>query len=311
MSQEFDIIVAGGGLAGLTAGLFSARLGHATLVLTGDVLGGHLLNIEKIEGVPGWPEGAPGFELLPITEEQAADAGAEFATTELTGLHQEDEVWQVATGEGDYSAKAVIVATGTKLRALGVPGEEEFRGKGVSQCASCDAPLMRDQIVAVVGGGDSAMQEALTLVEHVAKVIMVHRGAALSGQKTYCDRVTAHDKIDIRYNMTVAEILGADTVTGVRVQDAAGGGTEEIDVAGVFAFIGLEPNSGCAGDVAALDSTGGIVTDTRMRTARRGLLAAGSVRGDSLVQAASVAGDGATAAMAAHRYLTDGTWSEA
>ena len=165
--NDYDVVIAGGGVAGLTAGLTSARAGRKTRVLTGPSLGGQLLSIERIEGYPGFPDGVPGYDLCPIIQEQAAAAGAEFAATEATGLHADEGRWRVTTGEGDVWARAVVIATGTTLKTLGIPGEERLRGKGVSHCASCDGPLLRGRIVGVVGGGDSALQEALTLAQHV------------------------------------------------------------------------------------------------------------------------------------------------
>src|SRR5690606_28156718 len=158
-----EIVVAGGGIAGLTAGLTAARLGRKTLILTGDQLGGNLLSIEKIEGFPGFAEGVAGFELCPSTQMQAAEAGCEFETIEIQSLGGGRGAWQIKTSDGDYTAKALILATGASLTTLGVPGEEEFKGRGVSHCASCDAPLLRGAPAVVVGGGDSALQEALTL----------------------------------------------------------------------------------------------------------------------------------------------------
>ncbi len=207
MATEFDVVIAGGGIAGVTAGVTAARLGRRTLVLTGDVPGGQLMSIEKIEGYPGFPEGVPGYDLCPMLQDQATAAGAEFMMTGLERLDQQDDKWCLTTGEGDILARAVIVATGSSLKKLDVPGEQRLTGNGVSQCASCDAPFLRDRIVAVVGGGDSAMQEALTLAAFASKVIILHRGDALTGQACYRDRVTAHQKIDIRYNTAVTEIL--------------------------------------------------------------------------------------------------------
>ena len=154
MSNEYDIVVAGGGIAGLTAGLTAARLGHTTMILTGDQLGGNLLSIEKIDGFPGFPDGVAGFELCPSAQGQAAEAGCEFETTEIQSLEGGPGAWILKTAEGDFSARAVILATGSSLKKLGVAGEAEFEGRGVSHCASCDAPLLRDQAVCVVGGGD-------------------------------------------------------------------------------------------------------------------------------------------------------------
>src|SRR5262245_5322823 len=161
----FDVVIVGGGVAGLTAGLTLARAGRKTRVLTGPALGGHLISIERIDGYPGLSEGIAGYDLCPIIQEQAVAAGAAFVATEAHGLHADGDAWRVTTRNGDMRARAVVVATGTTMKTLGIPGEEQLRGKGVSHCASCDAPLMRGRTVAVIGGGDSALQEALTLAQ--------------------------------------------------------------------------------------------------------------------------------------------------
>ena len=187
--NDYDVVIAGGGIAGLTASLMCARAGRKTRVQTGPTLGGHLLSIERIDGYPGFPDGIPGYELCPMVQEQAAGAGAEFSAAAVTSLGAHEGRWRVTTGEGDLWARTVVIATGTTSKTLGVPGEARLRGKGVSHCASCDAPLMRARVVGVVGGGDSALQEALTLAQHVAKVIVLHRGTAFSAQAAYCQRV--------------------------------------------------------------------------------------------------------------------------
>lgn len=311
MSKEFDVVVLGSGIAGLSAGLTAARLALKTVVLTGDTLGGQLLNIEKIDGYPGFPDGVPGYDLCPIAQEQATGAGAEFAMTAATGLQRTDGGWLVATPGEAYAARAVIVATGTRLRELGVPGEATLRGKGVSQCASCDAPLLRDRPVVVAGGGDSALQEALTLAEHCSSVTIVHHGAELAAQAAYRGPVEAHAKIASIPESEVAAILGEAAVTGARVKHTGSGETRDLECDAVFVFVGLEPNTGLIEglieeDGSILDASGYIVTDTAMRTRLPGLFAAGTVRAGSACRAAAAAGDGATAAVAAHAFLRGG-----
>ena len=310
MSTDFDVIVAGAGIAGLTAGMVSARQGRKTLVLTGDVLGGHLLSIEKIEAYPGFAEGVAGYELCPLAQAQAIEAGAEVMAAEVAELAPEGNDWRVATNMGDQAARAVILATGTSLKELDIPGEARLRGKGVSHCASCDAPLMRDKVVAVVGGGDSACQEALTLAEAASRVVMLHRGDALSAQSSFRDRVTAHPKIEIRFGAVVREILGGETVAGVRVHDAAGDATDDLEADGVFVYIGLEANTAFLNGAVALDAAGFIVTDGSMRTTQKGVFAVGTVRAGSPGRAVASAGDGTAAAIAADTYLSDGTWRD-
>ena len=310
MATECDVVIAGGGIAGMSAGVTAARLGRKTLVLTGDVPGGQLMSIEKIDGYPGFPEGVPGYDLCPMLQDQAAAAGAEFMMTGLERLDAQDDKWRVASGEGDILARAVIVATGSSLKKLDVPGEERLTGLGVSHCASCDAPLLRDRIVAVVGGGDSAMQEALTLAAFASKVIILHRGDALTGQACYRDRVTAHQKIDIRFNIAVTEILGEAKVTGLRTRKSHDGAMADLEVAAIFAYIGLQPNTAVLQDRLSLDPAGRIPSDGWMRSELAGVCAAGTVRSQSPCRAVSAAGDGASAAVTVDRYLMDGSWRE-
>jgi len=309
VSANYDVVVAGGGLAGLSAGLASARLGRKTMVLVGDILGGQLLSINKIDGYPGFPEGIAGYDLGPMTQEQAAAAGAEFATSELATLAPDGGGWRLTASDGEtYGARGVVIATGAGLKKLGVPGEERLFGKGVSHCASCDAPLMRGKSVAVIGGGDSAAQEALTLAEAAARVVILHRGAALRAQAAYRDAVASNPKIELRYNSEVMEIVGEASVTGVKVRDRATDGTSLVEVAGVFAYIGLAPNSAFVAGQIALDPDARIPTDSTMRTALKGICAAGAVRAGWPGRAAAAAGDGAAAAIAIDRYLSDDEW---
>jgi thioredoxin reductase (NADPH) len=306
----YDLVIVGGGVAGLTAGLTSARVGRKTRVLTGESLGGHLVSIERIDGYPGFPDGIPGYDLCPIIQEQAVGAGAEFAAGEATALHNEDGSWRVTTTQGaDIRARAIVIATGTTLKTLGIPGEEQFRGKGVSHCASCDAPLLRNRIVGVVGGGDSALQEALTLAQHASRVIILHRGTAFSAQVAYVQQVQQNPKIEVRFGTIVEEAIGNGGLTSVRTRTVAEGTTGEIELAGLFVYVGLAPATTLVNGVLALDASGRIPVNDEMRSHVRGLFAVGTVRAGSAGRAASAAGDGATAALSADRYLKDGAWS--
>jgi thioredoxin reductase (NADPH) len=301
--------VVGGGLAGLTAGLFAARHGHSTLVLESAVPGGHLVNVHQIEDFPGFPEGIAGYELCPLVQEQAARFGAEFRLAEVERVEPDDGRWRVTSSDGAYRAQAVIVASGSRPRALGVPGEARLLGRGVSHCASCDGPLYRGRAVGVVGGGDSALQEALTLAEHAAKVSILLRGRAFSAQQAYQQRVLCNPAFEVRYGVTVEEVLGDEGVDGVRVRDIASGAETRLELAGVFVYVGLEPRTELLQGQGVLTRDGRVSTDAWMRTARPGLFAAGDVRADSAAQAITAAGDGATAAIAARRYLARGAWT--
>jgi thioredoxin reductase (NADPH) len=310
VADDFDVAIAGGGIGALTAAVHCARMGRSTLVLGGLAPGGLLLSIERIDGVPGFPEGVAGYELCPMLHEQAADDGAEVRMAELEGLEPAGQGWRLATSDGDVQARAVILATGARLRPLGVEGEERLRGRGVSHCASCDAPLMRDRTVGVVGAGDSALQEALTLADAVGEVVVLHRGAALSAQAAYREPALAHPKISVRYGTVVEEILGDDAVSGVRLRDVASGDALELELGGVFVYVGLAPNSEYLRDRLDLDDDGRVPTDAALQTELAGVFAAGILRRGSLGQAAISAGEGAAAAKAAHRYLDDGSTAE-
>jgi thioredoxin reductase (NADPH) len=305
VADSYDVAIAGGGIGALTAAVHSARMGRSTVVVGGRAPGGLLLSIERIDGVPGFPEGVAGYELCPMLQEQAADDGAEVRMADLEGLQAAGDAWRLQTSDGEVQARAVILATGARLRSLGVEGEERLQGRGVSHCASCDAPLMRDRTVGVVGGGDSALQEALTLADAVGEVIVLHRGDALTAQAAYREPALAHPKISVRYGTVVEEILGEDAISGVRTRDLGSGDTQDVEIGGLFIYVGLEPNSDCVRDLIALDDDGRIPTDATMQTELAGVFAAGIVRRGSLGQAAISAGEGAAAAKAAHRHLGD------
>lgn len=307
MAEEYEIIVVGGGIAGLTAGKTAAAAGRRTMILIGRALGGHLVTIEKIDGLPDHPDGVAGYELCPTVQMAAAEAGAAFAMEEADTLSRDGEGWRLNAAGKNYGAKAVILATGTTFKTLGVPGEDRLAGRGVSQCASCDAPLMRGKPVVVVGGGDSALQEALTLLPHVSRLTLVVDGDDWTGEVVYGDPLVADPKVELRTNTVVAEILGDEGVTGVRLKEA-GGGTVDVEAHGVFVFIGLEGCSQLVEGLVTPDGTGRLPVDDAMRTELPGLFAAGTIRADTVGRAAEVARDGEIAANAANRYVADGIW---
>jgi thioredoxin reductase (NADPH) len=287
-----EVAVVGGGVAALTAALFAARHGLSTLVFMPAVPGGQLLNVDKVEDFPGFPQGIPGFDLGPALQEQAAEAGAEFRLGEVASLTRRDDGWLV----DDVEARAVVVATGSSPRRLGVPGEERLTGRGVSHCASCDGPLFRGKRVAVVGGGDSAFQEALTAAQFASEVVLIHRSEPRA-QRAYVARVEAAGNVSRRQG-EVAEVVGESGVAAVRLADG-----DQIDVAGVFVYVGMAPNTALLGGLVELGTDGRIATDVWLRAGSPGLFAAGDVRADFPGQAVNAAGDGATAAIAAYRYL--------
>jgi thioredoxin reductase (NADPH) len=303
--SDYDVIVIGSGLGGLTAGLFAARQGLSTLILESNIPGGHLVSIEKIEDFPGFPDGIAGYDLCPTVQRQAADQGAEFQRAEVQSLEAQDRLWSVVTDEERHRAKAVIVATGSKVKNLDVPGEEKLMGRGVSHCASCDGPLYNGQVVGVVGGGDSALQEALTLSNYAERVLVFHEGESFSAQYAYHHRALNNSKIGPRYQTVVEEILGDEVVSAVRVRELASGKGANVELAGLFVYIGLQPNTAILRNLIDLSDSGRVPTDSWMKTARDGLYAVGDIRQDSASQAITSAGDGATAAIAAYRYIKE------
>ncbi|MDP6453514.1 MAG: FAD-dependent oxidoreductase [SAR202 cluster bacterium] len=308
--NAYDVVIIGGGAAGLTAGMYASRAGLKTTVLERMMTGGQIINAEKIENYPGFPEGITGFELGPKLQEQADQAGAEIKLSEVTGLKANDPGWTVETYDGEIEAKAVIIAGGSTLRKLGVPGEEELHGAGVSYCATCDGGFFTDQVVAVVGAGDSALDEVMTLTEYASKVIVFVRDDKFLGQKVLQDRVLSNPKVEIRWETSVGAIHGVDDgeVNGVSVTDLTSGETSRVDLQGIFIYVGLEPNSDFLSNVVELDNGGHVPTDIWMQTSSSGLFAAGDIRQHSAAQLVTSAGDGATAAVAANRYIEGQLW---
>jgi thioredoxin reductase (NADPH) len=301
--QDFDLIVVGAGVAGLTAALIAARQGLKTVVVERLGAGGQIVTATRIENFPGFPQGIGGHELGPLLHEQAEDAGAEFMLDTVEALAIDGGHRIVRCAGDELRAQAVIVAAGSTLRSLGIPGEARLAGKGVSHCASCDGPFFRGQAVCVVGGGDAAVDEALVLAEHAAAVTIFHRGTALRAQRALRDRLATVGTITVALETVVEEILGEDTVTGIRLRNPTTGTTKDEPVAGVFVFVGLEPNTAFLRGVLNLDNAGHIATDIMMRTSLDGVFAAGDIRSGSVAQLAASCGDGATAAIAAARYL--------
>jgi thioredoxin reductase (NADPH) len=299
--RDFDLVVVGAGVAGLTAAMFAARYGLVVVVVDQIGVGGQIINAERIENFPGLPTPLGGHELGPLLHEQAETAGAEFLLDTVEGIEAGDS-HHIVHGAGErLRARAVIVAAGSALRPLGIAGEEKLVGRGVSHCAACDGAFFKGHEVCVIGGGDSALDEALLLTEHASRVTIFHRGERLDAQKALRDK--AHGKVEIVLNTALEEIVGEDAVTGVRLRDLKTGSTRLQPVKGVFVYVGLEPNTAFLRGVLALDAAGHIETDINMRTSVAGIFAAGDIRKHSVALLAAAAGDGATAAISAFRYL--------
>lgn len=308
MANEYDVLIVGGGLAGLTAGMYAARYGLHTAIIEQMMGGAQIINLEKIENFPGFPEGISGAELGPAAQEQAMDAGAKFIMAEANNVSKDGDYKVVHSDAGDYRAKTVIMAAGSSLRKMGIPGEDEFYGRGVSHCATCDGPMFMGETVGVVGGGDSAADEALTLTEYAGKVMLFHRRDEFRAQKVLQDRLVRNPKVEIVWNALVQEIIGEDTVSGVQIRNHITNFEETIGLTGMFVYVGLEPNSALVHGVAKTDNSGHIQVNLSMETSLPGLYAVGDIRQNSASQLVTAAGDGATAAIAAFQYIKNKRW---
>ncbi len=301
--RDFDLVVIGAGVAGLTAAMFAGRYGLKVAVFAELGVGGQIINAERIENFPGFPRGIAGHELGPLLHEQAERAGAEFVLDAVEGIEIAGD-WRIVRGATEIlRAPSLIIAAGSAPRSLGIPGEQEFLGRGVSHCASCDGPLFAGQEVCVIGGGDSAIDEALVLADHAARVTVLHRGASLRAQQALLDQAAATRQVEIMVETIVEEVMGEAAVSAVRLRELKTETTRIQKVNGVFVSIGLEPNTAFLRNLLALDPAGRIETDIMMRTSLAGVFAAGDIRSNSVAQLAAAAGDGATAAISAFRYL--------
>ena len=251
--NSYDIAVIGAGTAGLTAALLATRYGMKTIVLERLASGGQVLNAERIENFPGLKDGIMGIEYGILLQEHAEENGAEMQMAQVSNLRLEDPYRVLITSEDEIRSKAVIVAAGSTLRRLGVPGEKELDGRGVSYCATCDGAFFTDQVVAVVGGGDSALDEAETLVQFASEVNIIHRRNSLRGQQMLQDRVLSESKVKMLWNATVEKVLGTEMVTGVGTRDVVTGETSQVDLSGLFIYVGLEPNTMFLKDILPLD----------------------------------------------------------
>ncbi len=308
-TRVYDVVIIGGGPAGLTAGLYTSRGRLASLLLEKGITGGQIVNAELVENFPGFPEGIGGYDLGELLTQQASRYGLETTFAEVTGLEITGAARTahkiVHTTEGDFTARSVIVAGGSNPVTLDVPGEGRLTGRGVSYCATCDAAFFRDQPVAVVGGGDAAITEALHLTKFASGVTIIHRRDKLRASPILQERAFAEPTIQFAWDSVVAEIEGKDFVDALRLSNLREGGDSSLAVNGVFVAIGFRPDTDYLKSIVELDPTGHVVTNERMETGLPGILAAGDIRHNSARQAVTAAGDGATAAIFAEKYLNE------
>ncbi len=299
----YDLVIIGDGPAGLSAGIYAVRYGLDTLILEKDVISGQIALTDIVENYPGFSSIA-GMELMDKFKEHAQEAGVTTEDGEVLNIKSDGDKKIISTDEGEIEAKAVIIATGANPQHLGVPGEEEFAGRGVSYCATCDGPFFRGKNVAVIGGGDSAITDALILSNLASKVYVVHRRDELRATKVLKDRAFSRDNIEFIWDTILDEVLGDGSVEKVILKNVKSGDTVEMAMDGVFIYVGVVPNTGFV-DVDK-NSAGFIITSDRMETSVEGIYAAGDCRVTPLRQVVTAVSDGAIAAASAHEFVSGG-----
>jgi len=303
MSNTYDVIIIGGGPAGLSAGLYTSRARLKTLLIEKAIVGGQITNAERVENYPGFPDGISGFELGELMRRQAESFGLEINYAEALGIELRGSEKVVKTSDGDYIGRAVIVAGGATLQRLGVPGEEKLTGKGVSYCATCDGPFFKDRVVAAVGGGDSAVEEGLLLTRFASRVIVIHRRDQLRASKILQERAFANKKMEFLWDSVVEDIQGENKITTIKIRNVKTGQTTALEVSAVFIYVGQRPNTDYLKGLVPLDEKGCIIINERMETQIKGIFAAGDIRQNSPRQVITAAGDGVTAALSSEKFL--------
>ncbi len=300
----YDVIIIGGGPAGLTASIYTSRAKLKTLILEKMIPGGQVTTTHLVENYPGFPEPINGFLLMSHFQKQAQNFGAEIVISkEVTSIEKEDKIFKIKTPDNEYKAKAVLIATGAKYKTLGIPGEEKFKGRGVSYCATCDGAFFKDKEVAVIGGGNSALEEALFLTKFVKKVYLIHRRFQFRADKILQDRVKENEKIEPILNYVPVSVNGKDEVESITIEERDTKERKKIKVDGVFFFIGLSPNSEFLKDFVKKDENGYIIVNENLETNVEGCFAAGDVIKKKVRQIATAVGDGATAGVNIREYL--------
>jgi thioredoxin reductase (NADPH) len=302
--SKYDVVIIGGGPAGLTAGLYASRAGLKSVVIESGIFGGQIVNATMVENYPGFPDGISGFELGSLMHQQAVKYGLETLAAEVKGITVGGP-FHVSTTENDLEAVAVIIAAGSEYRKLGVIGEEKLIGRGVSYCATCDGFFFRDKDVAVVGGGDTAITDALELSQHARKIHVIHRRDELRAGQMLQRRAFAEPKLEFIWDTVVEEINGEQAVKELKLRNVKTKEISTMAVDGVFVAAGLEPKSHYFADIVRLNETKHIVTDESMATSVKGIFAAGDIRVNSGRQVATAVGDGAAAAISVFKYLKE------
>ena len=303
--ETYDVIIIGSGPAGLTAGIYTSRARLKTLLIEKGAIGGMIIKAGLVENYPGFDDGVSGVDLTMAMHRQALKFGLENFAAEVSGLKIDGENKVVKTSEGDFASRAVIIAGGAERQKLGIPGEAEYAGKGVSYCATCDGAFFRDKMVAAVGGGNAAITEALELTRFASRVFVIHRRNELRATKVVQEKAFAEKKIEFIWDTVVVAILGETFVNKIKMRNVKTEQESVINVDGVFINVGSKPNTAYLKDILALDDAGAIVVNEKMETGVPGVYAAGDIRSGSIRQVIGAAGDGAVAAINAGIYLID------
>lgn len=299
----YDVLVIGAGPAGMTAAIYAARAGYKTAMAEVGVPGGQAATTEIIENYPGFPNGVAGPDLMYKFFEQTQTFGVEMLYGYVEGIDIADETKKVKIGDNVYESKTVIIASGAKPKTLGVANEDRLRGRGVSYCATCDGFFFKDKEVMVVGGGDTAVEEAMYLTKMCSKVTLIHRREQLRANRTAQNRALANEKLEIIYNTTLEEIIGEDKVTSVRLKNKITGEETIMPIEGIFIFAGYTPNNDFFPSQLAVDERGYVLTDEKMATNLPGIFAVGDVRQKPLRQVTTAVGDGGVVITAVEDYL--------
>ena len=301
--KKYDVIIIGGGPAGLSAGIYTARARLSTLLIERAAIGGQIINAGKVENYPGYADGIGGIELTQAMHQQAEKFGMATLYDEVIGIEVNGKDKIIKTPQGDFIAKTVIIAGGAERQKLGVPGEAEFTGKGVSYCATCDGAFFREKTIAVIGGGNAAVTEAMELTKFASKVTLIHRRHELRATKIMQEKLMADKKVQILWDTVVLEIVGDKLVNKIKLRNIVTNQESALDVSGVFVAVGSQPATGYLKGLITLDAVGAIVANDKLEASVPGIFAAGDIRSGSIRQVVGAAGDGAIAAINAGKYL--------
>ena len=301
--SDYDLVIIGGGAAGLTAGIYASRARLNTVLIEKSAPGGQILLTDWIENYPGFPEGLAGHALVQQMTEQAKKFGLQIASGEVGSIDYSEPVKKIHLADKTITTYAIIIATGASFRKLGIPGEDRFYGKGISSCATCDAPFYKDRVVVAVGGGDTAVQESLYLTKFAKKVYLVHRRDQLRATKILQERVLCNDKIEILWNHIPTKVDGFFNVDKITLKNVKTEEESTLPADGFFIWIGIQPNTAFLNNGIKVDESGFLMTDENMATSASGIFAAGDVRHTPLRQVATAVGDAAVAAISSERYI--------